>query len=91
MKGSFTIIHRADRLQDILVALRETAPDMGAIVVYPLWPKSGGNPAIRAIVRARKGVAAPLTIAHGLVLHASDGTFTPEAERVLREGFAIEL
>jgi tRNA1(Val) A37 N6-methylase TrmN6 len=90
-KGSLTLIHRADRLQDILTALRIEAPDAGDIVVYPLWAKTRGNPAIRVIVRARKGVAAPLRIASGLVLHETDGSFTREAELVLREGRALEL
>lgn len=90
-KGSLTLIHRADRLQDILAALRAEAPDAGEIVVYPLWAKTRGNPAIRVIVRARKSVATPLRIARGLVLHESDGSFTREAEFVLREGRALEL
>lgn len=90
-KGSLTIIHRADRLQDILVALRLDAPGMGEVVVFPLWPKSRGNPAIRVIVRARKDVAAPLRVAPGLVLHESDGAFTAEAELVLRSGRALVL
>ena len=89
--GSLTLIHRADRLQDVLVALAREAPDAGEIVVFPLWPETRGNPAIRVIVRARKGAATPLRIASGLVLHESDGSFTREAELVLREARALEL
>jgi tRNA1(Val) A37 N6-methylase TrmN6 len=89
--GSITLIHRADRLQDILAAFAREAPDAGEIVVFPLWPESRGNPAIRVIVRARKGVATPLRIAAGLVLHESDGSYTREAESVLREARALEL
>ena len=89
--GSLTLIHRADRLQDILAALAREAPDAGEIVVFPLWPETRRNPAIRVIVRARKGVATPLKIAPGLVLHESDGSFTREAELVLREARALEL
>ena len=90
-KGTLTLIHRADRLQDVLVSLKENAPGAGEIVVYPLWPESRGNPAIRAIVRARKGVATKLRLASGLVLHQSDGSFTREADAVLREGHALDL
>jgi len=90
-KGSLTIIHRADRLQEILFHLRSEAPEAGEIVVYPLWPKTRGNPAIRVIVRARKAVAAPLRIASGLVLHESDGSFSRDADAVLRDGGALEL
>jgi tRNA1(Val) A37 N6-methylase TrmN6 len=89
--GSLTLIHRADRLQDILVALAREAPDAGEIVVFPLWPETRRNPAIRVIVRARKGVATPLRISAGLVLHESDGSFTREAELVLREARALPL
>jgi tRNA1(Val) A37 N6-methylase TrmN6 len=89
--GSLTVIHRADRLQDVLVALAREARDAGEIVVFPLWPESRRNPAIRVIVRARMGVATPLRIAPGLVLHESDGSFTREAELVLREARALEL
>jgi tRNA1(Val) A37 N6-methylase TrmN6 len=90
-KGSLTIIHRADRLQDLLVALKENARDAGEIVVFPLWPETRRNPAIRVIVRARKGVATPLRIAHGLVLHASDGAFTQDADAVLRDAQALDI
>jgi tRNA1(Val) A37 N6-methylase TrmN6 len=89
--GSLTLIHRADRLQDILVALASEAPDAGEVVIFPLWPETRRNPAIRVIVRARRGIAAPLRIASGLVLHESDGSFTREAELVLREAHALEL
>ena len=90
-KGTLTIIHRADRLRDILVALERNARDAGEIVVFPLWPETRRNPAIRVIVRARKDVATPLRIAHGLVLHESGGAFTKEAEAVLRHAGALDL
>lgn len=86
-RGAVTFIHRADRLADLLGALRGR---VGGIVVFPLWPKSG-QPARRVVVRARKGLRAPLTLASGLVLHDDDGRFTPAAERVLRAGEELAL
>lgn len=86
-KGAITFIHRADRLADLLAALRSRA---GGTVVFPLWAKTG-RPARRVLVRARKGVGAPLTLAAGLVLHEDDGRFTPAAERVLRDGQGLAL
>ena len=73
-----------------MAALRERA---GEIVVFPLWPARGADaaPAQRVIVRARKGVAAPLRLAPGLVLHAAGGAFTPEAEAVLRDAGGLRL
>ncbi len=79
-KGSLTMIHRADRLDSLLAALTGKA---GEIVVFPLWPREG-KPARRVIVRARKGVATPLCLSPGLVLHGADGAYTPQAEAVLR-------
>jgi len=85
-KGTLTVIHRADRLDDLLAAL---APGFGAIVVFPLWPHEG-EPARRVIVRARKGVRTPLSLSAGLVLHRAGGGYTERADAALR-GAALEI
>jgi tRNA1(Val) A37 N6-methylase TrmN6 len=85
-RGRLTLIHRADRLDELIVALSER---MGEIAVIPLWPKAG-EAARRVILRARKGAKSPAKLAPGLVLHDADGKFTAEAEAVLREGAALE-
>lgn len=82
-----TLIHRADRLGDVLSALADRT---GGVVVFPLWP-GGGKPAKRVIVTARKGSAAPPTLLPGLVLHQSAGGYTEQAEAVLRHGAGLEL
>jgi tRNA1(Val) A37 N6-methylase TrmN6 len=79
-KGSLTIIHRADRLGDILAGLARKA---GEIVVFPLWPGQD-KAAKRVLVRARKSVATPLRLAPGLILHGDDARYTVEAEEILR-------
>jgi tRNA1(Val) A37 N6-methylase TrmN6 len=86
-KGTFVMIHRADRLDDLLAALRGRA---GEIVVFPLWPKAGAA-AKRVIVRARKGLRSPLTLGAGLVLHEADGRYTAAAQAVLRDGDGLLL
>lgn len=86
-KGSLTVIHRADRLEELLGCIGARAGD---IVVFPLWPGRRGKPAKRVIVRARKGVATPLRLLPGLVLHEDDGSSTPEADAVLR-GAALKV
>lgn len=84
-KGSLTVIHRADRLDALLGALGALGDRAGEIVVFPLWP-GVGKPAKRVLVRARRGVATPLRLAPGLVLHAPGGGYTPEADAALRGG-----
>jgi tRNA1(Val) A37 N6-methylase TrmN6 len=85
--GAITMIHRADRLDEILTALHDRA---GGIVVFPLWPKREVSPK-RVIVRARTGSKAPLRISPGLVLHEKDGEYTEKASNILLDGAAIDL
>ncbi|MDH5749555.1 MAG: methyltransferase [Rhodospirillales bacterium] len=81
-KGSITVIHRTDRLDEVLAGLGRGAGD---IAVFPLWPK-GGVASKRVIVRARKGVKTPMRLLSGLVLHLPDGSYTPQAAAVLAGG-----
>ena len=81
--GTFTAILRADRLAEALTALPE-----GGVTVFPLWPRAGVA-AKRVIVQARRGRRAPLQMLPGLVLHAAEGRYTPEADAVLREGASL--
>ena len=83
--GSLTVIVRTDRLPEVL----RTLPDRG-LVLFPLWPRDH-EPARRVVVQARKDARAPLQLLPGLVLHASDGCYTPAAEAVLKEGAALAL
>lgn len=84
-KGLLTVVHEASRLDDLIGAL---TPRTGDIRILPLWPKPG-EPARRVIVQARLGIRSPATLLPGLVLHRPDGSFTPEAERILRAGDAL--
>ena len=86
-KGTVTFIHRAERL-DLLLGL--FAGRAGEIVLFPLWP-GDGKPARRVIVRARKGVATPLRLLPGLVVHDVGGGFTAAAEAVLRHAAPLAL
>jgi tRNA1(Val) A37 N6-methylase TrmN6 len=86
--GQLTLIHRADRLDDVLATLLGRAGD---VVVYPLWPGADGRPARRVLIQARKGARGPLRLLPGLVLHDLDGGFSARAEGVLRDGRALDL
>jgi tRNA1(Val) A37 N6-methylase TrmN6 len=87
-KGTITLIHRADRLDDLLAVLRGRA---GGITVFPLWPDRGDKPAGRVLVQAVKGSRAPMRLAQGMVLHEDGGGYTVEAEAILRHGAPLPL
>jgi tRNA1(Val) A37 N6-methylase TrmN6 len=85
--GVVTLIWRADGLADVLAALGR---DFGAITVLPVHPKPGAA-AIRVLVRATKGIRAPLALLPGFLLADSDSKPTAAAEAVLRKGEALSL
>lgn len=79
--GTLTLIHRADRLADILALLGEKC---GGIQVRPVHPFAD-QPAKRVLVRAIKTGKAPLRLLPALVLHDHDGDkHRPEVEAILR-------
>lgn len=85
-RGRLLMIHRADRLHEILTVL---APGFGDIEILPLWP-GGGRPARRVVLRARLGARGGTVLRPGLTLHGPDGRFTAAAERILRDGAALD-
>jgi tRNA1(Val) A37 N6-methylase TrmN6 len=86
-KGTIVLVHRADRLDEIVSLLHGKA---GELAILPLWPKAG-KPAKRVILRARKGIRTGATMLPGLVLHEADGKYTEVAEEVLGDGAALEF
>jgi tRNA1(Val) A37 N6-methylase TrmN6 len=85
--ASLTLIHKPDSLGALLQLL---AGRFGAVTVFPLFSKRD-EPASRIVVQAKKGSRAALRLLPGLVLHEADGRYTPDAERVLRGGEALEI
>lgn len=90
--GTLTMIHRAERLPEILRALEGRA---GAIAVRPLAARTG-RAAGRVIVQARKGargrfrLLAPMVV-HAAAVHGVDrDDFTDLAEAILRGGAALD-
>ena len=79
-KGIISLIHRADRLDHLLSALR---PYFGEIIIHPLWPKSGRK-ANRILIKAKKGSKAPTILTAGTIIHMDNGSYTPEIESILR-------
>jgi tRNA1(Val) A37 N6-methylase TrmN6 len=79
--GSVTLIHRADRLADILALLGKGA---GSFRIRPIQPFAD-EPAKRVLARAVKTGKAPLVLLPPLVLHdRAGGKHTAETEAVLR-------
>ncbi len=89
-KGWLTLIHRPERLGDILSGLA----GLGGIQVQPLQPRVGRD-ATLLLIRARKGARAPLRLHAPVVLHSgarheADGEdYAPEISAVLRHGAAF--
>lgn len=79
--GSITIIHRADRLADLLGLL---APKAGSFQIRAIHPFADA-PAKRVLVRAVKTGKAPLLILPPLIPHDRGGAkHRPEVEAILR-------
>lgn len=91
-KGYITAVYDTGGFDDLVVALTKGA---GEVTIFPLWAshdsRYGGKPAKRVIVRARKGAKSPARMLTGLVLHAPDGSFAPEADEVLRDAMALDF
>lgn len=79
--GSVTFIHRADRAAEVAGLFVAAGAET---VIFPLGSK-------RALVQGIAGGRGGLTHLSGLVLHRADGTFTTEAEAVLRHGRALVI
>jgi tRNA1(Val) A37 N6-methylase TrmN6 len=84
--GSITLIHRADRLADILSLL---APKAGSFRIRPVQPFAD-TPAKRVLVRAVKTGKAPLVLLPPLVMHErGGGQHSAQAEAILRGEAAL--
>jgi tRNA1(Val) A37 N6-methylase TrmN6 len=78
--GRITLIHRADRLADVLSLLAAKA---GSFRVRPVHPFADA-PAKRVLVRAVKTGKAPLVLLPPLVLHRrKEGEYLPEIAELL--------
>lgn len=84
-QGSITVIHRAERRDEIVGLLP------GTVTVLPLAARPG-DVAKRVIVQARPGGAADVTVLPPFALHrAEDGRYGEAAELILRHGGPLAL
>ncbi len=87
--GHLTLIHRADRLDDVILELTKKRW-FGSLVIFPLLSHAGED-AKRVIVQARKERYAPLVLKSGMVVHKESGKYTKEAEAVLSDAAPLVL
>ncbi|MBI1170284.1 methyltransferase [bacterium] len=89
--GWLTMILGADGLPEVLGAL---GTRLGSAAVLPLAAREG-RPALRVILRARKGgrtalrLLAPLVIHHGAEHDGDRESYNPRANEILRNGAAL--
>jgi len=92
-KGWLTVIHRAERVPELLRLVDGPA---GSIRLKPLVPRAGRD-AGRVILQARKGARGPFRLLSPLVIHAGprhvrdEDDFAPEAVAILRGGAALDM
>lgn len=84
--GKVVIIHRADRLADLLAPLGARC---GSFAIRPVQPFAD-QPAKRVLVQAVRGGRAPLRLLPALVLHdRSDAKHSAQADAILRGEAAL--
>ncbi len=92
-KGHLTLIQKADRLRDVLLAMDGR---LGSVMVQPLAPRTG-RAAELVIVRACKGGRAAFRLLAPLILHRGDRherdgeSYTAAVRAVLRDGAELLL
>lgn len=83
--GHFFMVNRAEALTETLSVLNGRA---GKITVMPVYSKKGQN-AKRILICAQKDSKAPLAISPGILIHEADGSYSPQAHKILRNGLSI--
>jgi tRNA1(Val) A37 N6-methylase TrmN6 len=77
--GILIMIHRPDALPQMLAAVERRGGCVGLLPIYP----QAGKPAVRILLRVKKGSRGPLAIAPPLILHDGGG-FAPPAQALHR-------
>ena len=86
--GTLTLIVPAAALTACLIGMQDVGCPAASLL--PLWPKPNREAKL-LMLRGLKNRKCALRLLPGLVLHAANGDFTPEAEQMLRGGAALEL
>ena len=81
-----TLVHRADRLDDLIALLHGR---FGAVTLIPSGLESAAPPSVSWSPPAGAPAAPRLALSAGLTLHEADGGFTAAAEAILRHRNAL--
>ena len=83
--GRIYMVNRVEALPQICADLQGKA---GGLTILPIYSKVGQE-AKRVIVAAQKDSKAPCRILPPFVTHDTDGKYTAEAEKILRQGLSF--
>lgn len=80
-KGSFYMIHRATRLQELAVQLDAHGFSLKRLRMVH---SKGNTPALRVLIEARFKSASETEVLTPLIVHQDDGTYSAEAQAIFR-------
>lgn len=86
-KGTLTLIHRADRMEEIIAAAQNY---FNSISILPIIARPGAEPK-RVIFRMQKSKASNVDICESFVLYGEDNRYCVAAEAVIRYALPIEF
>lgn len=78
-RGKFTMIHRADRIHEII---QHMSRKFGDIQIIPIWPHANQT-ANRVIIKAIKGAQGKAILHPGLIVHQANEDYTKEALKII--------
>jgi tRNA1(Val) A37 N6-methylase TrmN6 len=87
-RGTLTLVLPAASLAPAVAAL--AANHCAEICLLPLWPHQGEAAKLIILQAVREG-RGPSRVLPGLVLHEPNGTYTPQATAILRDGEGLVL
>ena len=85
-RGTLSLILPAGSFVEAAQAL--AAARCAELALIPLWPKQGTQAKL-VILQAIRNGKGQARILPGLILHQEDGAYTPAANRILRDGEAL--
>ncbi len=86
VQGIFAIIHKAERIDDIIHSLKQN--NMGKIEIFLISSKVDQNPK-RVIIKAKKHSKSESIVYKPIIIHNEDGSYTKIAEDILENGKSL--